>query len=352
MLGSVVGSLPEGPLVLIGDVHGELEALEALLARPELDPRRSGRLLCFLGDLVDRGPDSPGVVRRVRALVDAGLAVCLLGNHELNLLRHERDPKGDNRWLRGQPRTLPGGELLPERRVTSDAERGELLAMLADLPVALERSDLRLVHACWDAPAIERLRSWPRAELVARHERGLAEAEAELAASGVLDQAAAEERALFHSHPLAGPDPEPPAASALIARREVTIQNAEPVRVLTSGRELPLEPGGPTFAAGGKWRHTRREPWWRSYAEAPAVVVGHYWRGPTRPGEGRKPGHGPPDPFHGEPEHGPLTTAGSGDVHCIDYSVGRRFLDRLAGRPLRGRLAAMLWPEEQLLFDR
>lgn len=347
-LGRVVGRLPDGPLALVGDVHGELEALEALLARPELsDPDRT---LCFVGDLVDRGPDSPGVVRRVRGLVDAGRAVAVLGNHELNLLRHEADPKGDNRWFRGQERRLPGGELLPERRVTSDDERAELLAMIDDLPVVLERDDLRLVHACWDPAAVATLRGWTRPDLVARHEAGLAAAEAGLAADGTLDEARRIERDLWSSHPLDRLEPVPPPASAAIARREVTVQNAEPLRVVTSGRELALEPGAPCFAAGGKWRHTRREPWWRGYADERHVVVGHYWRGPSRPGDHR-PRHAPPDPFAGEPERGPLTTAGPGEVHCIDYSVGRRFLDRLAGQPWRGHLAALLWPERLLVLD-
>ena len=346
-LGRVVGPLPEGPLAIIGDVHGELEALEELLAHPDLAGGR--RVLCFVGDLVDRGPDSPGVLRRVRGLVDAGRAVCVLGNHELNLLRHGTDPKGDNRWFRGQERRLPGGEVLPERRVTSDAERGELLAMLADLPVALERDDLRLVHACWDAAAVEALAAWQRHEMIERHERGLAEAESGLEADGTLAEAARIERELFRSHPLDLSDPEPQAVAPAIARREVTVQNAEPLRVVTSGRELPLAPDTACFAAGGKWRHTRREPWWRTYAEQRHVVVGHYWRGPSRPGDHR-PRHAPPDPFHGEPARGALTTAGPGEVHCIDYSVGRRFLDRLAGQPYRGHLAALLWPERQLVL--
>ena len=346
-LDRVVGPLPDGPLAIVGDVHGELAALEGLLAHPAL---ASGeRTLCFVGDLVDRGPDSPGVLRRVRALVDAGRAVCVLGNHELNLLRHETEPKGDNRWFRGQERRLSGGEVLPERRVDSHAERSELLGMLADLPVALERDDLRLVHACWDAAAIAALATWQRRELVERHESGLAAAELDLEADGTLAEAARIERELSSSHPLDRQDPLPPPVSTAVARREVTIQNGEPLRVVTSGRELALTADACCFAAGGKWRHTRREPWWRSYSEERHVVVGHYWRGPSRPGDHR-PRHAPPDPFEGEPERGALTTAGPGEVHCIDYSVGRRFLDRLAGQSYRGHLAALLWPERRLVL--
>ncbi len=66
----------------IGDVHGWLGRLDRLLAVLPADV-----FIIFVGDLIDRGPDSPGVVRRVRALCDAGRAACLLGNHEYAVVR-------------------------------------------------------------------------------------------------------------------------------------------------------------------------------------------------------------------------------------------------------------------------
>ena len=67
----LIQQLPAGPLDIIGDVHGELAALERLLARLGADPARGHveRPLVFVGDLIDRGPDSPGVVALVRSLV-------------------------------------------------------------------------------------------------------------------------------------------------------------------------------------------------------------------------------------------------------------------------------------------
>ncbi len=73
----------------IGDVHGRLDCLEDLLARIDADPGRGERhvTLVFLGDLIDRGPDSRGVVERVMALCAASDDVhCLCGNHEELLL--------------------------------------------------------------------------------------------------------------------------------------------------------------------------------------------------------------------------------------------------------------------------
>jgi hypothetical protein len=70
---------------VIGDVHGCLRELDALCER--LAPRAGDRF-CFLGDLVDRGPDSVGVLGAVRALLDAFPgSVAIAGNHEEKALR-------------------------------------------------------------------------------------------------------------------------------------------------------------------------------------------------------------------------------------------------------------------------
>ncbi len=91
-----------GPFDLIGDVHGCRAELESLLdslgwtlirdadGRP-IDARHpQGRQVVFLGDLVDRGPDSPGVLRLAMGMVESGAALCVPGNHEQKLLRKLR----------------------------------------------------------------------------------------------------------------------------------------------------------------------------------------------------------------------------------------------------------------------
>ncbi|MGW6568855.1 polynucleotide kinase-phosphatase [Streptomyces sp. NPDC054975] len=83
-----------GPFDIIGDIHGCRSELETLLTRlGYVDGHHpEGRTAVFVGDLVDRGPDSPGVLRRVMGMVAAGDALCVPGNHENKL----------GRWLKGR----------------------------------------------------------------------------------------------------------------------------------------------------------------------------------------------------------------------------------------------------------
>ncbi|WP_432074657.1 polynucleotide kinase-phosphatase [Streptomyces wuyuanensis] len=83
-----------GPFDIIGDVHGCSSELDTLLGRLGYvdGAHPGGRTAVFVGDLVDRGPDSPGVLRRVMGMVAAGNALCVPGNHENKL----------GRWLKGR----------------------------------------------------------------------------------------------------------------------------------------------------------------------------------------------------------------------------------------------------------
>ncbi|OIJ67303.1 polynucleotide kinase-phosphatase [Streptomyces mangrovisoli] len=81
-----------GPFDIIGDIHGCSAELEALLGKLGYadGTHPDGRTAVFVGDLVDRGPDSPGVLRRVMAMVQSGDALCVPGNHENKYGRHLR----------------------------------------------------------------------------------------------------------------------------------------------------------------------------------------------------------------------------------------------------------------------
>ena len=87
-----------GPFDVVGDIHGCRPELEALLTElgytisrdyegRAVGAHHGGRRAVFVGDLVDRGPDTPGVLRLVMGMVAAGDAFCVPGNHENKLLR-------------------------------------------------------------------------------------------------------------------------------------------------------------------------------------------------------------------------------------------------------------------------
>jgi protein phosphatase len=84
-----------GPFDIIGDIHGCAAELESLLGKlgyvDGVHP--DGRTAVFVGDLVDRGPDSPGVLRRVMSMVGSGNALCVPGNHENKFGRYLKGRK-------------------------------------------------------------------------------------------------------------------------------------------------------------------------------------------------------------------------------------------------------------------
>jgi hypothetical protein len=76
------------PTDLIGDIHGHAGRLKALFRKLDYE-RKNGayrhpdRKIIFVGDYIDRGPDSPEVVDIVRSMVDAGsaIALCIFRSH-------------------------------------------------------------------------------------------------------------------------------------------------------------------------------------------------------------------------------------------------------------------------------
>jgi len=340
-------TLPDGPLDIIGDVHGEAEALKRLLVRLGCDWKRgtAERPIVFVGDLVDRGPDSPGVVEMVMALVEAGIAQCVLGNHELNILFGSR--KEGNGWMRADTSDhfqYRDGDQVHEQCFESVAatpkQAERYTRFFGSLPLVLERPDLRVVHACWHPESVARLpadgdvaglgREWAMALHKDHEERGLWDAEKA-------------ERAEFAD--LKRLDVPPTRDLPNHAKAAEERQGQHPIKVLTSGREMRI-PFEDIFFVGGKWRFVKRFDWWRHYNEGPAVVVGHYWRRRDDAKIEGKPDTWATDRF--TDWCGPRK-----NVFCVDYSAGRRFLERARGRHehFEGGLAALRWPERELVFD-
>jgi serine/threonine protein phosphatase 1 len=82
--------------IAIGDIHGCLTALKALEASVPLGP---DDMVITLGDYVDRGPDSKGVIDWLIARSEAGGLVALRGNHEIMMMRARDDPGAFHDWF-------------------------------------------------------------------------------------------------------------------------------------------------------------------------------------------------------------------------------------------------------------
>ena len=125
--------------IVIGDVHGCLEELDELLQKLELRPGRDRLVLA--GDLLDRGPDPAGVVRRARELGAEGV----MGNHEHKHLRfrqHEARSRGEPGYV--NPMAPLGEPQLGQHRSLTEDD----WAYLARLPIWLRLApDWVLVHA-------------------------------------------------------------------------------------------------------------------------------------------------------------------------------------------------------------
>lgn len=342
-----VDTLFDGPLDIVGDVHGEHEALGALLDRLGHDPRQDahpeGRRLVFVGDLVDRGPDSPAVIGIVRDLCERGRAQCVLGNHELNLLRNDR--KEGNAWFvcPEHAEQQPGGAFAHSRAVVEAQHKADIVEFLAALPLALQRPDLRVVHAAWKEDALGKLAESGPCSTVELFEHFEADIEQRGRADGLAAKAWEEEQRWAAS--MTNPQVPVPLLPHL-AEWDALRQMGNPLRVLTSGVERAATR---PFFSSGKWRMCDRVPWWNEYAQTPRVVVGHYWR------QWRK----VPGSTHAASKPTLFGNAGPADwlgpqrrVFCVDFSVGARYEERRrqADR-FDTALMALRLPEGHLVED-
>ncbi len=131
----------KGPFDIVGDVHGCYEELLSLLAKlgyqvqeaPKANAENcglqvvppAGRTLVFVGDLVDRGPASPQVLKLAMSMVNAGTALCVPGNHEAKLLK----------WLKGKNVGMTHG--LPETIEQLKRESPEFLKQVQEFLYSL-----------------------------------------------------------------------------------------------------------------------------------------------------------------------------------------------------------------------
>jgi len=282
---------------VIGDIHGHVDELRALLSRlgyveHQRTYRHPERTAVFLGDFIDRGPAQLETLGIVRRMIDAGSAVSVMGNHELNAVAwFLEDEERPGEHLR--PRSGEAGiknrrqhEAFLHEVESNAALHRELVDWFLTLPLWLELDGIRVVHACWHPVHMERL--------------GPSLARGRFLTAELMQQAARRGTSTYQS-----------------------------VEVLTKGLEVPLPDGASYTDKDGHVRKETRIKWWDPTAitfrdaallnddgsvplpetpipasarievvgEAP-LFVGHYW-------------------LSGTPERR------SHKVACVDYSAGK-----------------------------
>ncbi len=289
---------------LIGDIHGHHDSLIALLRKLGYEKSGAGyrhpqRRAIFLGDFIDRGPKQRSVLETVRAMTEAGAALAVMGNHELNAIAYATRDADSGEYLRPHNTKNTGqhAAFLAEYPFGSP-EHAEAIGWFKALPLWLDLGGLRAVHACWDQRLMARL------------------------GGTVLTDA------------------------LLVTGCRKGTPEHEALDALLKGKEIALPAGRSFFDKEGNERHKIRVRWWdngaTTYQQAymgpksarthipedevrgdhlveyghaePPVFLGHYW-------------------FEGDPE--PL----AGNIACLDYSVAKP----------AGRLVAYRWDGERVL---
>ena len=147
-------------LDIIGDVHGHADALILLL--DALGYREVGgifshpsRQAVFVGDFIDKGPRVLETLRIVRAMVDNGSALAVMGNHEFNAIAyHTEDPEKPESFFREHNQKNYGQHMATLDQVAA-SELAEYIEWFKELPVYLDESGIRIVHACWDPKGLQ-----------------------------------------------------------------------------------------------------------------------------------------------------------------------------------------------------
>lgn len=312
---------------IIGDIHGQAGKLEALLAKLGYEASGrgyrapAGRQAIFLGDLIDRGPAQLRVLEVARAMIDAGAARSIMGNHEFNAIgfatddpAHPGEAYRPNRVDLAKARKNRAQHAAFLAQVgEGSAQHREWVQWFRTLPPFLELDGIRAVHGSWDDRSV-----------------------AALKAAGWVDGRALDDALLAQAYDAEGPTDGAVDGSAVGAAR----------KRLTCGLELDLPAGRVIHDKSGAEHHEVRVADWRNWAkefkevalvpegneqvlngmswpqglklhavQGAPVFIGHHW-------------------FNGTPK------VECKKLACLDYSAGKG-----------GPLVAYRWDGEQELVN-
>lgn len=303
---------------IIGDIHGHATPLKNLLRKmdySEIDGvwQHPEREVIFLGDFVDRGPEQFEVIQIAKAMVEAGHALAVMGNHEFNAVSWATSTTDGLDFLRvhSEKNTRQHKEFLAQIDEGSDKHK-EAIEWFKTLPIFLDLEGLRVIHACWHSASLQVLADF------------------------------ADEKNVIRSD-----------AWAELNRKGSTAYDA--LEIVLKGLEISLPSGVDFDDKDGHTRNNIRTKWWEldaityrdlamvpsdvieriphtpipedllpGYAGDKLLFVGHYW-------------------MSGEP------TALSPHIACLDYSIAAK---APSNRPDDRKLCAYRWGgETEILQD-
>ena len=295
---------------IIGDIHGCNLTLVKLLTELGYQQGADGiykhteRKAILLGDFIDRGPGQREVISIVKAMIDAGSALSVMGNHEFNAIAYATRDRVSGKHLRPHNKKNRKQHQVFLKAYEDDAtSKKTAIEWFKSLPLWLDLDDIKIVHACWDKKEIENIKKIQNGS------------------SYLSDD-------LLHAS----------------CQKGNWQYNA--IETILKGKEITLPEGQNFSDKDGNVRHEIRVCWWdqsaRTYQEAfmgpehartyipndeitgdhligytheePPVFLGHYW-------------------LEGEPE--PLAD----NIACTDYSVAKP----------GGKLVAYRWDGEKVL---
>ncbi len=151
---------------IIGDIHGHAFELVQLLNKLGYVYKNGyyqntdGRKAIFLGDFIDRGPLIKETVDIAKAMVDNGSAFAVMGNHEYNAICFNTLNKNGDGYLRPHNlKNIHQHEATLRQYAPYQKEYDAALEWFKTLPLFLEFSDFRVVHAMWHQPHIDFLKT-------------------------------------------------------------------------------------------------------------------------------------------------------------------------------------------------
>lgn len=330
----LVEKLKSTTIDVVGDVHGEFDALMSLLSALGYSAdgvHPEGRMLVFVGDLVDRGPRSPDVLEYVMKLVLAGNAQMVVGNHELNFLKSDyHEGTGWSFWNH-----CPKEKKFEPYQVATDAQKKKFRDFLNNCPLILESDTVCIAHAVYSEEDAESLKSCPVQTVFEAFQFFQLERERNPEYQAAAGLAEAWLDTIDETDD--GIQVSPPDG---VSHYYELKQKLNPVTTVLTGVEVAAPQ---PFYIGGKWRFVQRHPWWNTTTCDKKIVIGHYWRRVTSERMG------PENLFKDVSAYGWMGPAKN--VFCVDYSVGRRYQDRsqgLGAGQYRTLLSALRLPENKV----